>query len=158
MLAPPELVFSGDELAERLGRLGDALGSLASDRAAVDDLSESLLPGDGQRTVDVLGRAIPQQLEVMDDLCALLVTFVLPHIIQRGWRTATDWYEVIPPPMPGGMPTTVYVTTTYSDVPEDRQREAYYKGLQAAGLMTSRSHLVPKLIVVPDRSAPCPSA
>jgi hypothetical protein len=158
MFTPPELVWSGDELADRLGRLGDALGSLASDHDALDELGEGLLRGDGERSVDVLRRSIPDQLRQMDDLCELLMTVVLPHLIQRGWRTATDWYQVIPPTMPGGTPTTVYLTTTYSDVPEDRMREEYYRSLQAQGLMTSRSHVVPKLILLPDRSVPCPSA
>jgi hypothetical protein len=152
-----ELLFSGDELAERVRQLGDALGSLASDRDALDELAESLLLGDGKRSVDVLRRSIPEQLEVMSDLCPLLLTVVLPHIIQRGWRTATDWYEVIPPSQPGGMSTTIYVTTTYSDVPEDKMREEVYRGLEVQGLMTSRTYFVPKLILVPDRAAPCPS-
>ena len=157
MFGPSELVFSGDELAERIRRLGDALGSLASDHDALDELAESLLRGDGQRSVEVLRRSIPEHLEMMSDLCPLLITVVLPHAIQRGWRTATDWYWVIPPTTPGGTATTEYVTTTFSDVPEDKEREDYYKALEAAGLMTHRTRLVPRLIVVPDRSAPCPS-
>lgn len=155
MGTPSELVFSGDDLAERINRLGDALTSLASNQEAVDELAESVLRSDGKRSVEVLRRAIPEQLETMGDLCQLLVTVVLPHVIQRGWRTATDWYQVIPPATPGGAPITIYVATTYSDVPEDRIREEYYKSLQAQGLMTSHSYLVPRLVVVPDRSAPC---
>jgi hypothetical protein len=157
MFAPSELVFSGDELAERISQLGDALVSLASDRGALKELEESLLQGDGERSVEVLRQSIPERLETMSDLCALLITVVLPHAIQRGWRKATDWYQVIPPTTPGDPPTTIYVTTTYSDVPEDQMREQYYRSLQMQGLMTSRTYLVPKLIVVPDRSAPCPS-
>lgn len=49
----------------------------------------------------------------------------------------------------------VYLTTTYSDVPEDKMREEYYKSLQAQGLMTSRVYLVPRLVLVPDSLAPC---
>lgn len=157
MFESSELVFSGDELAERISRLGDALESLASDHDALNELAESLLRGDGERSVEVLRRSIPEQLEIMSDLCPLLISVVLPHVIQRGWRTATDWYQVIPPAMPGGTPTTVYLTTTYSDVPEDKERDDYYKALEAGGLMTHRSYPVPRLIVVPDRSAPCPS-
>ena len=114
---PSELVFTGDELAERISSLGDALGALGSDRDAVNELAESLLRGDGERSVDVLRRSIPQQLETMGDLCELLMAVVLPNVIQRGWRTATDWYQVIPPTSPGGTPTLVYVATTFSDVP-----------------------------------------
>jgi hypothetical protein len=157
MTAPSELVFSGDELADRIGRLGDALESLASDHDALNELAESLLRGDGERSVEVLRRSIPEQLETMSDLCPLLITVVLPHAIQRGWRTATDWYQVIPPANPGEPPTLIYVTTTYSDVPEDKMREEYYQALVALGTMTFRRHLVPRLIVVPDRTAPCPS-
>jgi hypothetical protein len=155
MFVPSELVFSGDELAERISHLGDALQSLASDRGAVNELAESLLRGDGERSVEVLRRSAPEQLELMGDLCELLLTVVLPHVIQRGWRTATDWYQVVPASTPGGTATTIYLTTTYSDVPEDREREKYYNALAAAGLMTSRSYLVPKLILVPDRTPPC---
>jgi hypothetical protein len=155
VFVPSELVFSGGDLAERMSQLGDALGSLASDRDAVDELAESVLLGDGERSVEVLRRVIPQHLETMGDLCQLLVTVIVPHLIPRGWRTATDWYQVIPPSTPGGVPTTIYVATTYSDVPEDKAREDYYRSLQVQGLMTSRSYLVQKLVLAPDRLAPC---
>jgi hypothetical protein len=132
---------------------------LASDHDALNELLESVLRGDGERSVEVLRRSIPKQLESMSDLCPMLLTVLLPHAIQRGWRTRTDWYQVLPPAYPGGPPTTIYVATTYSDVPEDRMREQYYQALQAQGLMTSRTYHEPNLIVVPDRSgAPCPSA
>jgi hypothetical protein len=158
MFAPSELVYEDDELAERIRQLADALGSLASNRDALNELRESVLRGDGERSVEVLRRSIPEQLEVMSDLCPLLISVVLPHAIQRGWRTRTDWYQVLPPAYPGGPPTTIYVATTYSDVPEDRMREQYYQALQAQGLMTSRTYHEPNLVVVPDRTAPCPSA
>jgi len=155
MFTPSELLYTEDDLAKRISQLGDALTSLASDRDAIDELAESVLKGDGAGAVEVLRQTIPQQLETMGDLCYLLLAVVMPHVIQRGWRTATDWYQVIPPTTPGGTPTTIYVATTYSDVPEDDEREQYYRSLQAQGLMTSRSYVVQKLVLVPDRTLPC---
>jgi hypothetical protein len=156
MFGPSELIFAGDELADRIRQLGDALTTLASDRDALDELVDSLLRGEGERSVDVLRRSIPEQLETTNDLCPLLLTVVLPHAIQRGWRTVTDWYWVIPPAMPGGTPTLEYITTTSSDIPEDKEREEYYKALEALGTVTSRKRTVPRLVLVPDRAAPCP--
>jgi len=158
MLAHSELVYENGDLAERIHQLADALESLASNNDALNELLDSVLRGDGERSLEVLRRSIPEQLEVMSDLCPLLISVVLPHVIQRGWRTRTDWYQVLPPAYPGGPPTTIYVATTYSDVPEDRMREQYYQALQAQGLMTSRTYHEPRLVVVPDRTAPCPSA